>query len=323
MPDDSINAVAAASTRPTAAPPSFIDRLEYLIFRAALAVCGAVPLQWSLRLGGLLGEIFYLCDVRDRRIALKNLAMAFPEQSRAEHQRTLRATCRNLGRMAFEIAHFPLLTRDTIDQFVQVENPQRWAEVVARARDRGTVILTGHYGSWELLAYACGLLGQPVTLIHRSMRNRLVDRGIMELRAPAGTQSIPKRAAAKEALRRLKARALVAIPVDQNQVHRLGVFVDFFGVPACTTAGPARLALLTGAPIVPVFIVRDGESARHRIVVLPDVEQADTGDRAADIVTTTQRCSAVFEQMVRAHPDHWIWFHKRWKSRPLGEPPLY
>ncbi|HVN85885.1 MAG TPA: lysophospholipid acyltransferase family protein [Candidatus Binatia bacterium] len=299
------------------------DRIEDAIFRLALVTCGAVSWRWGLRLGAVLGWLFYLVDVRDRRIALKNLAMAFPERSHAEHRRILRATCRNLGRMAFEIAHFPSLTRDNVSRYVQIDDPQRWAEVVNRARERGTIILTGHFGDWELLAYACGLLSQPVTLIHRPMRNRLVDRGIMELRAPAGTQAIPKKAAAKEALRRLKARAMVAIPVDQNQVHSFGVFVDFFGVPACTTTGPARLAMLTRAPIVPVFIVRDGESERHRIIILPDIEPASTGDRDGDIHTTTQRCSAVFEQMVRAHPDHWIWFHKRWKSRPPGEPRLY
>ena len=317
------NSAAAEARAAHERSPSLIDRLEYAIFRAALGLCGAVPWRWSLKLGAWLGLLFYLIDVSDRRIALKNLAIAFPDQTESDHRRILRETCRNLGRMAFEIAHFPKLTSETLGRYVQVDDPQRWAAVVTRARDKGAIILTGHFGNWELLAYACGLLGQPVTLIHRPMRNRLVDDGIAELRAPAGTQAIPKKAAAKEALRRLKARALVAIPVDQNQVHSFGVFVDFFGLPACTTAGPARLAMLTGAPIVPVFIVRDGASERHRIVILPEVELVRTGDRDADIRATTQRCSAIFEQMVRAHPDHWIWFHKRWKSRPPGEPRLY
>jgi len=316
-------AVAEAEATAAVYSPSTVDRVEHLGFRLALRLCRAVPLRWSLRLGAMLGALFYLFDFRDRRIALKNLAFAFPDQPAAEHRRLLRATCRNLGRLAFEVAHMPALTRDSLPRYVRVEDPARWAQVVARVRERGAIILTGHYGNWELLAYACGLLGQPVTLIHRRMRNELVDREIAALRGGAGTQFIAKKAAAKEALRRLRAKAMVAIPIDQNQIRSYGVFVDFFGLPACTTTGPARLAMLTGAPIVPVFLVREGESERHRIVILPEVELVRTGDREADIRTNTQRCSAVFEEMVRRHPDHWIWFHKRWKTRPEGEPRIY
>ncbi len=321
-----MNGIAAAPGKAASTAvrrPTLTDRVEYAVFRAALTVAAAVPLRWGLKLGALLGTLFYLFDRRDRRIALINLAMAFPERSPAEHRRLLRATCCNLGRMAFEIAHLPALTPETLARYVSVADPARWHDAITRARTTGAIILTGHFGNWEMLAYACGLLGVPVTLIHRRMRNDLVEREIAVLRSRAGTQSIAKKAAAKEALRRLKARALVAIPFDQNQVRSFGVFVDFFGVPACTTTGPVRLAMLTGAPIVPVFLVRDGESERHRIVMLPEVEMVSTGDRDADIRANTQRCSTVFEQMLRAHPDHWIWFHKRWKTRPDGEPRIY
>jgi KDO2-lipid IV(A) lauroyltransferase len=225
--------------------------------------------------------------------------------------------------MALEVAHLPALTRANIDRYVTIDDPERWRRGLERVRDTGAIILTGHFGNWELLAHACGLLGHPVTLVHRRMRNDLVERQIGRLRALAGTASVAKRSAAKEALLRLKQRALVAIPFDQNQIRSFGVFVDFFGVPASTTTGPVRLAMLTGAPIIPVFLVREGESARHRIVALPEVELASTGDREADIRTNTQRCNDVFEQMVRAHPDHWIWFHKRWRTRPKGERRIY
>lgn len=313
-------ATAAAAPEP---PASFGDRLEHVLLRAALKLAAAVPLRLGLKLGVALGWLFYLGDRRDRRIALMNLGFAFPDKSAAEHRRILRATCRNLGRMAFEVAHLPALTPENLSRYVTIDDRQRWDEATGRARHTGAIILTGHFGNWELLAYACGLLGMPITLIHRAMRNRLVDREIVALRARAGTHGIAKRAAAKAALRRLQARALVAIPFDQNQVRSFGTFVDFFGLPACTTTGPARLAMMTGAPIVPVFLVREGDSERHRIVLLPEVELVSTGDREADIRTNTQRCSAVFEQMVRAHPDHWIWFHKRWKTRPEGQPRLY
>jgi KDO2-lipid IV(A) lauroyltransferase len=155
------------------------------------------------------------------------------------------------------------------------------------------------------------------------MRNPLVDRDIIDWRARAGTRSIAKKAAAKDVLRALRNREMVAIPADQNQTRRFGVFVDFFGIPASTTPGPARLAALAGVPVFPVFLVREGETEHHRIEVLPQVEIDDSGDRDADIVTNTQRCTAAVEQMIRAHPDQWIWFHKRWRTRPQAEPKLY
>jgi KDO2-lipid IV(A) lauroyltransferase len=185
------------------------------------------------------------------------------------------------------------------------------------------VILTAHFGNWELLAYLHGLLGHPVTLVHRAMHNPLFDRAIGGIRGRAGTRAIQKKSAAKEAIRTLRQKRILVIPSDQNQTRSFGVFVDFFGKPACTTPGATRLAMLTGAPVFPVFLVREGEGPRHRIEVLPEVEMVSTGDREADVVTNTQRCSAVVESMIRRYPEQWIWFHKRWKTRPIGEPQLY
>jgi KDO2-lipid IV(A) lauroyltransferase len=273
--------------------------------------------------GAGLGELLCLVDVRHRRIALQNLRLAFPDWSDAEHRAVLRRSCRNLGRVGAEWTHLARLTPETLGRYVTVENPQRWQATLDLAAERGAVILTGHFGNFELLAHAHGLLGHPITLIHRPMRNPLVDRAITALRGRAGTVSLPKKTAAKAALRALRARRIVAIPADQNQTRRYGVFVDFFALPACTTPGPARLAMLSRAPILPVFLVRDGESDRHRIVVLPEVELLHSGDRAADIVANTQRCTAVIEAMLRRYPDQWIWFHKRWKTRPMGEPRIY
>ncbi len=314
--------VANAPTRPKRAA-RFLDRLEYGIFRAAFRAFGALPLPLALRLGAGLGELFYLGDRRDRRVALFNLRLAFPEKTAGEHARILRASCRNLGRMAAEFCHLPRLEAGHLSQSVRFADRAGWERAIARAGQTGAVILTAHFGNWELLAYVHGLLGHPITLVHRAMRNRVFDEAITAVRAGAGTRAIKKRAAAKEALRTLEQHGMVAIPADQNQIFSYGVFVDFFGMPACTTPGPARLAMLTGAPVFPVFLVREGEGGRHRIEVLPEVEMVTTGDRAADIRANTQRCTAVIEDMIRRYPEQWIWFHKRWKTRPPGEPKLY
>ena len=143
------------------------------------------------------------------------------------------------------------------------------------------------------------------------------------MRERAGTRGIRKKAAAKEALRTLKTGGILVIPTDQNQTASYGIFVDFFGKAACTSPGAARLAMITGVPVFPAFLVREGESGRHRLIMLPEVEMVSTGNREADIVTNTQRCATIIEDMIRRYPEQWIWFHRRWNTRPAGEPPIY
>jgi KDO2-lipid IV(A) lauroyltransferase len=314
---------APPQSGPAVRPVPLMDWIEYAVFRAVFAFFAALPLGAARRVGAWVGELLYLLDRRDRRVALFNLQVAFPEKSPAERQRILRASCRNLGRLAAEFCHLPQLTADELPHLVTFADRAAWERDLEQAGRTGGIILTGHFGNWELLAYAHGLLGHPIALVHRPMRNKVFNEAINAVRTKVGTHTIEKRAAAKEALRVLKEHGILVVPADQNQVFSFGVFVDFFGLAACTTPGPARLAMLTGAPIVPVFLVREGESGRHRLEILPEIELVSTGDRAADIRTNTQRCTAVIEDMIRRYPEQWIWFHKRWKTRPPGEPRLY
>lgn len=304
-------------------PPTRQDAIEHVAFRLGVGLFAALPRPLALRVGAVLGQLAYLVDARDRATALFNLRLAFPERSDAERRAILRASCRNLGRVGAEICHFHALTRETLGRYVRVADPAAWEAALADIAAHGALILTGHFGNWELLAYAHGLLGHPITLVHRPMRNPLVEAGIQALRRGAGTRALPKRAAAKEVIRTIRRGGIVAIPFDQNQSAAAGVFVDFFGVPACTTGGLARLAEITGAPVYPAFLVREGESSRHRIELLPAVPRIETGDRDADVTANTRQYSAVFEAMIRRHPEQWIWFHKRWRTRPPGEQPFY
>jgi KDO2-lipid IV(A) lauroyltransferase len=316
------NADAAPHTAGAAAP-RLVHWLEYAVFKGAFAVFAALPYRLSLRLGAGLGELFYFFDRRRRRIALINLQVAFPENSVEQHLHILRVSCRNLGRAGAEFCQLNRLTAARAAELVEIPDRDAWERAQRRAREVGGIAVTAHLGNWELLAYTQGLLGDRISVVHRRIKNPLVDKAIARVRGGAGTPSIAKKAAARAALTVLKSKGMLASPVDQNQTARYGVFVDFFGRPASTISGVARLAMRTGAVMFPVFLVRQGESERHRLLVLPEIEVSNTGDRDTDVRETTQRCVRAVEEMIRRYPEQWIWFHKRWRTRPPGMERLY
>jgi KDO2-lipid IV(A) lauroyltransferase len=300
-----------------------LDRLVFAVVRAAMGILAALPLAVALRVAAGVALVAYACAPGLRRVGLTNLAIAFPDRPPAERRRILRTSMANLGRMVAELAHLTRLTDDDLRRMVVFENEAWWAENVGAPRDTGGLILSGHFGNWELLVFAHGMRGFPVSMVHRAIANPLVDRWLNTLRARAGTRLVRKRHAAGGVLKALHDHELLVLPFDQNSTRGLGVFVDFFGKPASTNSGIARLALRSGAPVVPVFIVREGRSARHRVHVLPIMYVRRTGDFESDVIRITQELSDLFEAMVRRHPEQWLWVHKRWKTRPLGEPKLY
>jgi Kdo2-lipid IVA lauroyltransferase/acyltransferase len=288
-----------------------------------MGVLGTLPLGLALRLGELAALLAYVFDAPHRRIGMQNLKLAFPGRPIRARRHILRESFLNLGRMAAELAHLSRLSDAQLEDMVRFEDEAWWSEAVGWERSTGVLILSGHFGNWELLAFAHGRRGHPVHMVHRAIANPLVDRWLSELRRRAGTRMIRKSAGAGGVLHALHEHGLLVLPIDQNSTRGLGVFVDFFGVPASTNSGMARIALRTDAPIVPAFIVREGRSARHRVHVLPILQVERTGDPAEDVRRNTQRFTDVFEEMVRRHPEQWLWMHKRWKTRPAGEPRLY
>src|SRR5437763_3218973 len=303
--------------------PGGRDWLEYLALRAAFGALAALPLGAALRVGELAALVAYLLDRRHRRVGMRNLEIAFPEKPIRERRRILRASFLNLGRMAAELAHLPRLSAERLRDMVRFADEDWWREAVSWERSTGVLALSGHFGNWELLVFAHGMRGHPVHMVHRAIANPLIDRWLNALRVRAGTRAIRKRHAARAVLAALHEHGFLVLPFDQNSTRGLGVFVDFFGKAASTNAGIARIALRTDAPIVPIFIVRDGRRARHTVHVLPIMQVERTGDDRADVVRNTQRFSDVFEDMVRRYPEQWLWMHKRWKTRPAGAPRLY
>jgi KDO2-lipid IV(A) lauroyltransferase len=328
VPAERTPAPARSPRRPARRPrgrrrSKVLDRVEYLALRAVMRTLRALPLAWALRVGAAVALVAYVVARPLRRVGMTNLALAFPERSLAERRRILRVSFANLGRMVAELAHLPTLGDDDLRRMVVFEDEAWWAENVARPRDTGGLILSGHFGNWELLVAAHGMRGYPVSMVHRTIANPLIDRWLNVLRARAGTRLDRKRHAAGGVLRALRDRELLVLPFDQNSTRGLGVFVDFFGVPASTNSGIARLSLRSGAPVVPVFIVREGTRARHRVHVLPIMYTQRSGDFELDVKRLTQQFSDVFESMVRRYPEQWLWVHKRWKTRPPGEAKLY
>jgi len=210
-----------------------------------------------------------------------------------------------------------------MDRHVTLADPKLWRQLVSEHGERGALILTGHFGNWEWLAYAQALYGYPVHLVHRPLRNRLIDAFVTRERERCGTRVLHKSAAGFDVLRALRRSGIVVLPIDQNASRRMAVFVDFFGRPASTSVGLAALALKFSVAVVPAFLVREGASSRHRIVIRPAVAPVRTGNVERDIVETTRKFTRVMEEIVREYPEQWLWLHKRWKRRPASEPPIY
>jgi KDO2-lipid IV(A) lauroyltransferase len=266
--------------------------------------------------------LVYVVDRRHRRVGLTNLRIAFPDRSVREHRRILRGSFRNLGRMVAECCHLRRLTPETVGERVTIENYDRWL-LASHHGGSGALVLTAHFGNWELFAYAVGLFGYPVHLVYRALRNQRIDELVDRFRRSAGTVTLRKSGVGAALVRALRRGAILVIPADQNSTQGMGVFVDYFGMPASTNSGLARLAMRTNLPVYPAFLLREGRSIRHRIVIGPMVPIVRTGNRDADIRENTQRCTRVLEDMIARYPDHWLWMHKRWRRRPAGAPRVY
>ncbi|HKA53142.1 MAG TPA: lysophospholipid acyltransferase family protein [Candidatus Binatia bacterium] len=309
--------------RPARSKKGVLARAEYVFARSLLGFFRLLPFPLAFRVGEVLGWLLYHCDRAHRRIGLTNLALAFPHKSEAERRQILRESLYNLGRLVAEFCHMHTLTRDNISGRVRFADFAQWQDLLARGQNTGALILTGHFGNWELLAYAHACYGFPVHIIHRRLRNGLIDDLVVRERERCGNRVIHKTTAGIEVFRAIRQKALVVAAIDQNASGRMGAFVPFFSRLASTSTGLAGLALASNVPVVPAFLIREGGTWRHRIVVLPPVEPVRTGDQAADLRATTAKFTEVFQQMVERYPDHWLWIHKRWKRRPDDEASIY
>jgi Kdo2-lipid IVA lauroyltransferase/acyltransferase len=300
--------------------PTPRQRFEYIAALAVLKPLGWLPHRWARGVCGVLAALSYWLWPRLRRVGLFNLRLAFPEWSERDRRRALFGLFQNLGRMLADFTHFPRMHRGNIERFLVYEGFENYAR--AQKQGKGILFLTAHFGNWEISSFGHGLYGYPCNFIVRELDNPLIGALVQRYRSRSGGRPIEKTKFGSQVLRAFKNAEAVGILMDQNMLLGEGEFVDFFGRPACTTTAPARLARRTGVPIVLGLVIWDKKLKKYKLRFDP-VEWIKKDNAEQEILVNTANFTRLIEQYVRRYPDHWLWVHRRWKTRPPGEPPLY
>ncbi|HXR97480.1 MAG TPA: lysophospholipid acyltransferase family protein [Terriglobales bacterium] len=297
------------------------EQLEYLPVRAALAAMGSLPRRAARGVGRAIAAGFYWGHRRLVRVARRNLEIAFPEMEGSERERIVRELYRNLGRQMAEFCLFPRDRAQALPGLMRTEGLEHYLE--ARGRGRGVLVLTAHLGAWELSSFGHSLAGFPMKYVVRPLDNRPLNGLVNRYRGMHGNQPIPKGDFARGLLAAMAANETVGILLDQNTYPPQGVFVPFFGKSACTAIGPAKIALRTGAAVVPGFTVWEESERQYVLRFEPALELIRSADEDRDIAANTAAFTQVIERWVRRYPEQWLWVHRRWKARPAGEDSLY
>ena len=275
---------------------------------------------WSLAhslpaLGNFYAKLLDLALPRLRRVALRNLELAYPDKTLAERKAIVDEVFRSIGRLLYSFARFPQINARNISDWIRYEGLEHFT--AAKKAGRGILFATAHLGNWELSAFAHGLMTEPMHVVIRPLDNPRIDRLVEQRRQLSGNHLIEKWDGARAILRALQQNEAVGILIDQNTSSQEGAFVDFFGTPACANTAFAKIASRTGAAVIPGFALWSDQEQCYLLRFFPPVEM--TGDPAED----TQRLHTLLEAVIREHPGQWLWIHRRWKTRPEGEKSIY
>jgi Kdo2-lipid IVA lauroyltransferase/acyltransferase len=297
------------------------DWLQYLAAVATLKILGALPRPVARGAAAGVARLCFALLPKLRKTTEFNLKLAFPDWDAKKRKAVTRGMVRNLGRMAAEFARLPRYTKENIERYVVLDGHENF--LAGKERGKGVLYLTGHIGAWELSSFAHALYGFPLHYMARPIDNPRIDKFVNKYRGLSGNQPIFKNESARSLLKILKEQGTVGILADQNTMPQEGVWVDFFGTSACTSTGIARVALHTDAAVVPGYVYWDAAMRKYRLRFEPPVELVRTGDTERDVRENTARFAKILEEIIRQHPEQWVWLHARWKNRPPGEQKLY
>lgn len=289
--------------------------LEYAAARFVVASLEYTPLSIANKLGYFYARLLDLALPRLRRVAMRNLSIALPETTLARRKEIADGVYRSIGRLLVALARFPKIHAGTVNEWIRYEGFEHFTR--ARARGKGVLFATAHLGNWELSAYAHAILAEPMHVVVRPLDNPRIDALVEYRRALSGNHLIDKREFARPILAALKRNEAVGVLIDQNASLDNGVFVDFFGIPACVNPGFAKMAAHSGAAVIPGFALWSESERKYVLRFYPEAPM--TGDAARDTAAIQERLEAAIAE----YPDQWLWIHRRWKTRPPGEPPLY
>jgi len=291
--------------------------LEAFALRVFKLAARIVPRPLFLRMGRGLGALVAALDRKHLAIARDNLTRSFPEWSRARIDETARGVWIHFGGVMFDLVRILAFGPEVVERVVTIEGREHAEE--AHRSPHGVVIVTGHFGNWEAHGIAHGRNFGAIGVIARPLDNPALDLAMVALRESAGNEVIEKEHAMIRTMRRLKARQGVAFLVDQNVQEKEGIFVDFFGRPACTTPFAARIALKTGAIVLPCRAVMTPDF-RYRVVYDPPIDPRDFESREDPVAALTQAMVKATETWIREQPEQWLWMHRRWHTKMAPEP---
>lgn len=290
--------------------------LEYLILQCVNIISNILPLGIALLFGRILGGTLWFIDKKHRKIAEANFKIAFPEKPDVEVEAAIKKTYKNLGMIVVELCRQHRLNRDNISKIIPRDGLEKVEELLKR--DKGVIIIGGHIGSWEMSGFGISAHGLPMNAIGRPLDNPYLDKFLVSRRESSGQKIISKFGGMRDVLRVLKKKECIGLLVDQN-AGREGIFVEFFNKIASTWHTTAMLAMKTGAPVIAVSSYREDNYIRHRFIVSDEIEVIKTGNDDEDMITNTRNFNKVLEDIIRQHPEQWLWLHRRWKTRPLDE----
>ena len=297
------------------------ENLEYALVWVFLRFLGSLPRPMARAAGIALGISAYAVMGRLRRVGVENLRIAFPQKNNRERRRIVFRLFVGFGRHLAEFCLFPKYTRENAQKVATYDGFENYES--ARAAGRGVLLLTGHLGGWEIGSFVHSIFGNPIKIVVRRLDNAKVDALVERYRTLHGNQTFAKEDFARGLLAAMKAGETVGILMDTNMTPPQGVFVDFFGVPACTASGMARVALRSGAMVVPAFTIWDDRLKKYRVRFDPALRLVSTGDDEADASSNTALFTRVIQEYATRYPEQWLWVHRRWKTRPPGEAAIY